>query len=250
MSTNNHLPACRTLRRLIARWVLELLEIVLIGCHIHIVLGVEAFTARFAGLPGTRMTLMIVIGTERVAIVIAPTAIAGIRKQHICVAIIADPVVTTKRFSYFPGFTAQTTTRLGYRFVCRFCHREHAPLVSLLLSHSLPSCGWQTFSFWGKLHEWVCSLLLFYHSPSSEDFLKEEGILEASSTTAVKRVLAWQIAEAMRTQQLTRSAMAARMHTSRSQLERLLDPEKTGVSLETIQRAAAVVGRELRVELV
>ena len=84
---------------------------------------------------------------------------------------------------------------------------------------------------------------------SFEDFLKEEGILEAS-TTAVKRVLAWQIAEAMRAQHLTKSAMAARMHTSRSQLERLLDPEKTGVSLETIQRAAAVVGRELRVELV
>src|SRR6266699_3612108 len=86
---------------------------------------------------------------------------------------------------------------------------------------------------------------------SFEDFLQEEGLLEASSTTtAVKRVLAWQIAEAMRTQHLTKSAMAARMHTSRSQLERLLDPEKTGVSLETIQRAAAVVGRELRVELV
>ena len=98
MSTNNHLPAFRTFRRLIARWVLELLEIVLIGCHLHIVLGVEAFTARLAGLPGTRMILMRVIGTERVAIVIAPTAIAGIRKQHIRVAIIADPVVTTKRF--------------------------------------------------------------------------------------------------------------------------------------------------------
>ena len=61
MSTNNHLPAFRTLRRLIARWVVELLEIVLIGGHIHIVLGVEAFTARCAGLPGTRMTLMRVI---------------------------------------------------------------------------------------------------------------------------------------------------------------------------------------------
>ena len=148
MSTNNHLPAFRTLRWLIARWVLELLEIVLIGCHIHIVLGVEAFTARFAGLPGTSMTLMRVIGTERVAIVIAPTAIAGIRKQHIRVAIIAYPVVTTKRFGYFPGFPTQTATRLGYRFVCRFCHREHPPLVSLLLSHSLPLCGSQTFSLW------------------------------------------------------------------------------------------------------
>ncbi len=98
MSTNNHLPALGTLRRLIARWVLELLEIVLICCQIHIVLGIEAFTARFAGLPGTRMTLMIVRGTERIAIVIAPTAIAGIREHHIRVAIIADPVVTTRRF--------------------------------------------------------------------------------------------------------------------------------------------------------
>ena len=85
---------------------------------------------------------------------------------------------------------------------------------------------------------------------SFEDFLKEEGIFEVSTTAAVKKVLAWQIKEAMRTQHITKSAMAARMHTSRSQLERLLDPEKTGVTLETIQRAAAVVGRELRVELV
>ncbi len=85
---------------------------------------------------------------------------------------------------------------------------------------------------------------------SFEDFLKEEGILDASNAIAVKRVLAWQIEEAMRTQHITKSAMAARMRTSRSQLERLLDPEKTGVSLETMQRAAAVVGRELRIELV
>jgi antitoxin HicB len=85
---------------------------------------------------------------------------------------------------------------------------------------------------------------------SFEDFLKEEGILDASNAIAVKRVLAWQIEEAMRTQHITKSAMAARMRTSRSQLERLLDPEKTGVSLETMQRAAAVVGRELRIELI
>ena len=85
---------------------------------------------------------------------------------------------------------------------------------------------------------------------SFEDFLKEEGILDASNAVAVKRVLAWQIEQAMRTQHITKSAMAVRMHTSRLQLERLLDPEKTGVSLETMQRAAAVVGRELRIELV
>lgn len=53
----------------------------------------------------------------------------------------------------------------------------------------------------------------------------------------------------MQRQYLTKSAMAERMHTSRSQLKRLLDPETTGVSLETMQRAANVIGRELRIEL-
>jgi hypothetical protein len=127
---------------------------------------------------------MRVIGTEGVAIVIAPTAIVGIRKQHIRVAIIADPVVTTQRFGDFPGFPTQTTTRLGYRFVCRFCHRELSSLVNLLLAPSLPECGSRPFSLGGKLHEWVfswlmcCAMrrsterevfscLLFYHSPSS-----------------------------------------------------------------------------------
>jgi antitoxin HicB len=89
-----------------------------------------------------------------------------------------------------------------------------------------------------------------HRGSSFEGFLEEEGILDASNATAVKKVLAWQIEQAMRTQHITKSAMAARMHTSRSQLERLLDPEKTGVSLETMQRAAAVVGRALRIELV
>ncbi len=98
LSTNNHLPAFRTRRRLITRWVLELLEIVLIGGHLHIVLSVEAFSARGTGLPSAGMTLMRVIGTEGVAVMIAPTAIAGIRKHDIGVAIIADPVATTQRF--------------------------------------------------------------------------------------------------------------------------------------------------------
>ena len=86
---------------------------------------------------------------------------------------------------------------------------------------------------------------------SFEDFLKEEGILEASTTTAVKRVLAWQIAEAMRTQHLTKSAMAAHICAPADpNWKDCLNPENTGVSLKTIQRAAAVVGQELRVELV
>jgi hypothetical protein len=82
-----------------------------------------------------------------------------------------------------------------------------------------------------------------------DDFLKEEGLYEDCSATAIKRVLARQLAEEMKRLSLTKTEMAARMQTSRSQLDRLLDPEKTGVSLDTIQRAASVVGRQLRIEL-
>ncbi|MEJ2743892.1 MAG: helix-turn-helix domain-containing protein [Gammaproteobacteria bacterium] len=89
-----------------------------------------------------------------------------------------------------------------------------------------------------------------HEGSSFDDFLKEDGIYEECSATALKRVLAWQFEEAMKQQHLTKKAMADKMDTSRSQLDRLLDPEKTGVSLETLQRAASVIGRELRIELI
>lgn len=82
-----------------------------------------------------------------------------------------------------------------------------------------------------------------------DDFLKEENLYEDCSAIAIKRVLARQLAEEMKKLSLTKTEMAARMQTSRAQLDRLLDPEKTGVSLDTIQRAASVVGRQLRIEL-
>jgi plasmid maintenance system antidote protein VapI len=85
---------------------------------------------------------------------------------------------------------------------------------------------------------------------SFDSFLKEDSTYEECTAIALKRVLAWQFEEAMDKQHLTKKAMAEKMATSRSQLDRLLDPEKTGVSLETLQRAAAVIGRELRIELV
>jgi len=89
------------------------------------------------------------------------------------------------------------------------------------------------------------------HEGSSLDaFLKEDGIYEECTATALKRALAWQLEDEMKKQKITKKVMAERMETSRSQLDRLLDPEKTGVSLETIQRAASVVGRDLRIELV
>ena len=83
-----------------------------------------------------------------------------------------------------------------------------------------------------------------------EDFLREENRLEKARAIAIKRVLAWQIEQAMQAQQLTKTEMARRMHTSRSQLDRLLDPNNDKVLLQTVQRAAAAIGKQLNVELI
>lgn len=91
----------------------------------------------------------------------------------------------------------------------------------------------------------------FQHIGSTlESFLQEENRLEEARATAIKRVLAWQIAQAMQAQQLTKTEMARRMHTSRTQLDRLLDPNNDKVLLQTVQRAAAAIGKQLSVELV
>lgn len=84
---------------------------------------------------------------------------------------------------------------------------------------------------------------------SFEDFLEEEGIREEATAHAVKRVLAWQIEEAMKAQGISKVEMARRMGTSRAHLDRLLDPANDKVQLDTVQRAAAAVGRKLRLEL-
>ena len=85
---------------------------------------------------------------------------------------------------------------------------------------------------------------------SFDDCLQEEDLYEEYSAIAIKRVLARQLEEEMKRQNLTKTEMAKQMQTSRAQLDRLLDPEKTGVSIETITRAASVVGRQVRIELV
>ena len=85
---------------------------------------------------------------------------------------------------------------------------------------------------------------------SFDEFLKEEGIYEDVQTTAIKRVLASQLEQAMKARKLTKVEMAKRMRTSRVQLDRLLDPDNDSVTLATLRRAAAVVGREVRLELV
>ena len=82
-----------------------------------------------------------------------------------------------------------------------------------------------------------------------EDFLKEQGTYEATTEQAVKRVLAFQLAEVMQRQGITKVEMARRLKTSRSQLDRLLDPEHDGVTVGVLARAARAVGRGLRLEL-
>ncbi|HMF79394.1 MAG TPA: hypothetical protein VK604_27280 [Bryobacteraceae bacterium] len=84
---------------------------------------------------------------------------------------------------------------------------------------------------------------------SFDDFLKEEGIFEEVDAIANARVIAWQITAAMREQHISKNKMAKLMHTSRTQVDRLLNPQKPSIQLDTLQRAAAVVGRRLVVEL-
>ncbi|WP_297925439.1 helix-turn-helix transcriptional regulator [Metallibacterium sp.] len=84
---------------------------------------------------------------------------------------------------------------------------------------------------------------------SLDNFLAEEGLLEEVSAVAIKRVVAWQISEAMKSRGLSKKAMAERMGTSRSHLDRLLDVNDTGLTLETLTKAANALGRQLRIEL-
>lgn len=82
-----------------------------------------------------------------------------------------------------------------------------------------------------------------------DDFLSQEGVLEEVSARAIKRVIAWQLSEAMKTQGLSKTAMAERMHTSRSMLDRLLNETDTGLTIETLSRAAQALGYRVKVEL-
>jgi antitoxin HicB len=83
-----------------------------------------------------------------------------------------------------------------------------------------------------------------------DDFLASQGMLEACEDHAVKELIAEQLAAAMEEQGLTKVEMAARMKTSRRQLDRLFDPTIPSVTLDTLRRAATAVGRSLRIELV
>jgi len=81
-------------------------------------------------------------------------------------------------------------------------------------------------------------------------FLAEEGILEECEERAIKEILAMQVSKAMKSEGLSKAEMARRMNTSRPALDRLLDAANTSVTLHTLQRAAAAVGKRLRIEIV
>ena len=82
-----------------------------------------------------------------------------------------------------------------------------------------------------------------------DDFLRDEGFIDDAEAVAAKRVIAYQIAEEMKKANITKTELAHRMHTSRPVVDRLLDPANRSVTLSTLGRAAAAVGRSLKVEL-
>jgi DNA-binding Xre family transcriptional regulator len=84
---------------------------------------------------------------------------------------------------------------------------------------------------------------------SFDDFLAEEALLEETTAVAIKRVVAWQIEQEMKLQKLTKTALAAKMHTSRAALNRLLDETDTSLTLTTLTSAANALGKSLRIEL-
>lgn len=89
-----------------------------------------------------------------------------------------------------------------------------------------------------------------YIGSSLDDFLEEDGTLTEINSIALKRVLAWQVKQAMAEKKLTNSAMAGAMKTSLAALEQLLDPDNTSVTLDTMERAAKAVGKQLHLGLV
>ena len=84
--------------------------------------------------------------------------------------------------------------------------------------------------------------------PSIDDFLKKEGIFEEAQAQAIKEVVAWQLAEAMKKQKISKNKMATLLKTSRTQVDRLLDP-KNDITLSSLERAAAIVGRRVSIQL-
>ena len=89
-----------------------------------------------------------------------------------------------------------------------------------------------------------------YIGSNFDDFLEEEGLLAEVEANAIKRVISYQIAELMKKHNLSKTAMAKRMDTSRSAIDRLLDPQNESVTLQTLERAAIVLGKRLQIHFI
>jgi antitoxin HicB len=89
-----------------------------------------------------------------------------------------------------------------------------------------------------------------YIGSSLDDLLEEDGVLAKVNAVALKRVLAWQVLQEMKKRGLSKSQMAVAMNTNRPSLDRLLDPNNVSITLKTMERAAAILGKRFRIELV
>jgi len=85
---------------------------------------------------------------------------------------------------------------------------------------------------------------------SFDDFLKEDGTYDETTAVAVKRVLVWQLQQAMEENKMSKNQIAKAMETSRSQLDRVLDPDNDRIQLDTVIKVARILGREVRIDLV
>jgi len=101
----------------------------------------------------------------------------------------------------------------------------------------------------GEISGWVGECMSRYSGSDFDEFLREEGILEEVTARALKRLLALQVSDAMEESRMTKTQLAEKLQTSRSQLDRLLDPDNTAVTLDSLERLAQAVGRHLKVEL-
>jgi predicted XRE-type DNA-binding protein len=89
-----------------------------------------------------------------------------------------------------------------------------------------------------------------YSGSSFDEFLRADGTLEEAEAVAIKRVIAWQLQQEMQRKRISKKAMANRLRTSRSQLDRLLDPKYSGVTLGTLSRAAIALGKRLKIQVI
>ena len=101
----------------------------------------------------------------------------------------------------------------------------------------------------GNLYGLEVDIMNKYTGSNFDDFLEEEGLLEEVSAKAHKRLLALQLCDIMKEAKMIKTGLAEKLQTSRSQLDRLLDPDNTAITLESLERIAHAVGKRLRVEL-